>query len=135
MMAQATLRSLDASALEHPAALVHESPELLHLNGALEGEADRLGVRGHTERLLGSVERAPLDEEGFPLEAGGWGHIVLRASPSDPQAYMIGMIGIHVNAGGPGAQPPTGSVSRGSRRYRYAPLVDTASRAVFSEGA
>ncbi len=79
----------EAATLELAAALAHEMPELLHLRDPLDREPHDLGIRLHTQSLLGTLEGAFIDEEGLSFE-GGCRHLWLRAA----KAYMMLSTGI-----------------------------------------
>src|SRR5258706_16354970 len=80
---------LDAPRLEPTPGPAHEAPELLHLDDAVDGEANRLGVGTGAESLPRLVNRLRVDEEGLARVAkASHGRLPHRHMLGHRQAYV-----------------------------------------------
>src|SRR5678816_2955637 len=81
---------LDAPGHEASAASRHEAPELLHLDDAIDGQADRLGVCAGAKHLARPVDGLRVDEEGLAcVPRGSHGSLLHR--------HMLWLSLIHIS--------------------------------------
>src|SRR5678815_4674117 len=89
---------LDAPGHEASAASRHEAPELLHLDDAIDGQADRLGVCAGAKHLARPVDGLRVDEEGLAcVPRGSHGSLLHR--------HMLWRTPAYVKAVSPGESP------------------------------